>query len=203
MSLRQEEKGMDAGMCGKYRARMQIGHEDDVITPECKKWCGVRSCMGRSQMRKSRPAHRKSNPFNVEALNKEISVDTPKPTLPVVPTPPSAGYQALMITPDQWREIKGRLEDLEVRVETLENRVGYLEGAQPVNKDETTTMILDFLKENAGIKFNTGTLAGNLGIATARLSEKLRALATKNLIKTHKLEGQSTMFWIEKVSEEL
>lgn len=90
---------------------------------------------------------------------------------------------------DMHSELTARMEDLEARADGV------------VTKDQTTHKILAFLKQFPGVKFNAGTIGANIDTHTSKLSDRLRALGGKGVIKMEKADGHSAMFWVE-ISEE-
>lgn len=107
-------------------------------------------------------------------------------------------------TSSEIDDLFGFITKLENRVDILTARVHMLEiGAGPMrNTDELADKILEFLKCHKGIKFNTGTVAANISEKSERVSAKLRALASHDILKTDKVEGHSQMFWyIENITE--
>jgi hypothetical protein len=89
------------------------------------------------------------------------------------------------------------LDELYGRLDRLEARVQMLEGSTRFTVDELGDQIILFLKRYAELKFNTGSVAANIGRPSQNLSDKLHRMAEKGLIRSEKLEGQSTMFWYE------
>ncbi len=92
---------------------------------------------------------------------------------------------------EEFNQISSILE----RLAALEARMTILESSKTPVSDELGDKILVFLKEFPGIKFNTGSIAANIGMPTMKLSDKLRKMAEKNLIRSEKEEGHSAMYW--------
>jgi hypothetical protein len=102
---------------------------------------------------------------------------------------------------DYWKEsfleLKANFGILESRIEALDFRVHTLETGRAPASDELGDKIVAFLKKFPGIKFNTGSIAANVGSSALKLSDKLKRMAERGLVQHEKLEGHSAMYWYE------
>ena len=126
------------------------------------------------------PPRRKAASFRPKELEKELSTD-PDPR------------QVARITADRFESIEHMIGQLEVRLAALEESV----IAGPPVKDDISLRAVGFLKQYPGIKFNTGTVSANLGLQSYQVTDKLKNLANKQVIKTEKQDGVSAMYWYE------
>lgn len=85
------------------------------------------------------------------------------------------------------------------RLNLVEDRITNLESDRTPSKskDEVADQILAFLKQYPGLKFNTGTIAANIGSHSLKISDKLKGMVGRGLIKFEKKDKLSAMFWYE------
>lgn len=138
---------------------------------------------------KPKPPHRRNlGGFSPVRLERELSTAEGKPEGPK-PTPPSVTYDVQ----STLASLLKRMHEAEARVEILE---GKLRAYQEKPEGEQAK-IMEFLKQFPGVKFNSGSIASNTGTVSMKISDKLKAMAGRGLIKFEKLDGLSAMFWYE------
>ena len=102
-----------------------------------------------------------------------------------------------------YRKLEERVDKLITDHLELRLRVGALEsGGQTGLTDTLGTKIVEFLKQYPGLKFNTGSIAANVGSTSMKMSDKLKVLVGRGVIKGEKKDGLSAMFWWEEKPSE-
>lgn len=100
----------------------------------------------------------------------------------------------------EQRMMDGIIDTLLLRVGALELRITALEEGNTAPQDEIGLQILTFLKQHPSVKVNSGTIAANLDVHSAKISDKLKTMVSKGTIKGEKKEGHSAMFWYEEAN---
>lgn len=96
------------------------------------------------------------------------------------------------------RELRSEIIKLHNRIDSLEKEIEQGGGKSRKPKDTINQQIVDFLKQYPGLKFNTGSIGGNIGLQADRISGRLSAMVGHGIIKAEKLKGHSAMYWVEK-----
>lgn len=169
----------------------------------CQYWGGLKSLA-----QEEKESGVKPDPEETQRIESERLAIMATPATPDIPIPSQSKavwqVQREMITDlsNRLNRAIERIDQLEKRNDKLTVRVQELEIAGATRsltkRDEWGEKILEFLKEYPGVKFNSGTLAANLGTESKFISDKLKTMVGRGKIKGEKGEGLSAMFWIEK-----
>lgn len=100
------------------------------------------------------------------------------------------GLQASHIT-----RLVERLEKVESRLEILEIAVETPRPAKTRAHDELEGKMMELLVKISPVKINAGAVASNLNLTTQQANDRLRSLASRNLICSESLDGRQISYF--------
>lgn len=151
-------------------------------------------------------------PFHIEKLRENMNIEKPEPLTQRIVVPPQVSpkiidhsvneridrlEQLVVDSAKAYQELERDLRVAFDRIKVLED----MKGVSSPTLDPLYVQIVDLLKSYHGLKMNTGTIAENLGTNSMKISDKLKTLVLRGLVKTEKREGASAMFWWEAPTE--
>ena len=147
-------------------------------------------------------------PFDPQKLRHDMGIDKPEPlTQKITPTPKIVDFtvaQRMDKLEHQVTMQKTLIDNLLGDLNHAFDRIKALEdqgGTKAPAVDPLNEKILAVLQEFPGLKLNTGSIAANIESTSVKISGRLNTMASRGLIKSEKLEGKSTMYWVEKPVE--